>query len=158
MLRLLSIRLLAVRFYDSRIVLHHLPVSVEENRDVFRISKQIIIFSIFPFVSIHIETGELRFSKNGYYLLLGHSPLHVSFSFSRSREAYGKHQYTSGDQRHPIISFHKLNCFYKLLHCFMVAKVLLSFEIKRGGFPKSERKIPIPDICHLFHFWECQYL
>ena len=34
----------------------------------------------------------------------------------------------------------------------MVAKVQLSFEIKREGFPKVEGKIPIPDICHLFHF------
>lgn len=30
-----------------------------------------------------------------------------------------------------------------LLYCFMVAKVQLSFEIKRGGFPKVEGKIPI---------------
>ena len=28
----------------------------------------------------------------------------------------------------------------------MVAKVQLSFEIKRGGFPKVEGKIPIPDL------------
>ena len=28
----------------------------------------------------------------------------------------------------------------------MVAKVLLSFEIKRGGFPKVEGKIPILDL------------
>ena len=34
----------------------------------------------------------------------------------------------------------------------MVAKVQLSFEIKRGGFPKVEGKIPIPDFCHLFRF------
>ena len=34
----------------------------------------------------------------------------------------------------------------------MVAKVQLSFEIKREGFPKVERKIPIPDICHLYRF------
>ena len=34
----------------------------------------------------------------------------------------------------------------------MVAKVLLSFEIKRGGFPKVEGKIPIPDLGYLFHF------
>lgn len=34
----------------------------------------------------------------------------------------------------------------------MVAKVQLSFEIKREGFPKVEGKIPIPDFCYLFHF------
>ena len=34
----------------------------------------------------------------------------------------------------------------------MVAKVLLSFEIKRGGFPKVEGKIPIPVLGYLFHF------
>ena len=34
----------------------------------------------------------------------------------------------------------------------MVAKVQLSFEIKRGGFPKVEGKIPIPDFGYLFHF------
>ena len=28
----------------------------------------------------------------------------------------------------------------------MVAKVQLSFEIKRGGFPKVEGKIPIPGL------------
>ena len=28
----------------------------------------------------------------------------------------------------------------------MVAKVQLSFEIKREGFPKVEGKIPIPDL------------
>ncbi len=39
-----------------------------------------------------------------------------------------------------------------LLYCFMVAKVQLSFEIKRGGFPKVEGKIPIPDLGYLFHF------
>ena len=34
----------------------------------------------------------------------------------------------------------------------MVAKVHFSFEKKRDEFPKVERKIPIPDICHLFRF------
>ena len=34
----------------------------------------------------------------------------------------------------------------------MVAKVQLSFEMKREEFPKVEGKIPIPDICHLFRF------
>ena len=34
----------------------------------------------------------------------------------------------------------------------MVAKVQLSFEIKREEFPKVEGKIPIPDFCYLFHF------
>lgn len=34
----------------------------------------------------------------------------------------------------------------------MVAKVQLSFEIKRGGFPKVEGKIPISDLGYLFHF------
>ena len=34
----------------------------------------------------------------------------------------------------------------------MVAKVHFSFEKKRDEFPKVEGKIPIPDICHLFHF------
>ena len=34
----------------------------------------------------------------------------------------------------------------------MVAKVQLSFEIKREGFPKVEGKIPIPDFCYLVHF------
>ena len=34
----------------------------------------------------------------------------------------------------------------------MVAKVQFSFEIKRGGFPKVEGKIPIPDFDYLFHF------
>ena len=34
----------------------------------------------------------------------------------------------------------------------MVAKVQVSFEIKRGGFPKAEGKIPIPDFGYLFHF------
>jgi len=34
----------------------------------------------------------------------------------------------------------------------MVAKVLLSFEKKREGFPKVEGKIPIPDFCYLVHF------
>ena len=47
---------------------------------------------------------------------------------------------------------HMLNCFYKLLYCFMVAKVQLFFEIKREEFPKVEGKIPIPDLGYLFHF------
>jgi hypothetical protein len=149
---LLYIRRLAVGFYDSCIVLHNLSVSVEEDRDVLGISKQIIIFGIFPFVPKHVETGELRLSQDGNHFLFGHSALYVSFSFSRSREAYGKHQYGCGDERHPIIPFHKLNCFYKLLYCFMVAKVQLSFEIKREGFPKVEGKIPISDFGYLFHF------
>ena len=34
----------------------------------------------------------------------------------------------------------------------MVAKVQLSFEIKREGFPKVEGKIPISDLGYLFHF------
>jgi len=34
----------------------------------------------------------------------------------------------------------------------MVAKVLFSCEKKRDEFPKVERKIPIPVICHLFRF------
>ena len=34
----------------------------------------------------------------------------------------------------------------------MVAKVLLSFEIKREGFPKVEGGIPISDFGYLFHF------
>lgn len=34
----------------------------------------------------------------------------------------------------------------------MVAKVQLSFEIKREEFPKVEGKIPISDFCYLFHF------
>ena len=34
----------------------------------------------------------------------------------------------------------------------MVAKVQLSFEIKREEFPKVEGKIPIPDFCYLVHF------
>ena len=34
----------------------------------------------------------------------------------------------------------------------MVAKVQLSFEIKREGFPKVEGEIPIPDFCYLVHF------
>ncbi|MCP9553300.1 hypothetical protein NNC51_10820 [Prevotella copri] len=34
----------------------------------------------------------------------------------------------------------------------MVAKVQLSFEIKREGFPKVEGKIPISDFCYLVHF------
>ena len=34
----------------------------------------------------------------------------------------------------------------------MVAKVHFSFEKKRDEFPKVERKIPIPVICHLFRF------
>lgn len=34
----------------------------------------------------------------------------------------------------------------------MVAKVQLSFEIKREGFPKVEGKIPISDFGYLFHF------
>ena len=34
----------------------------------------------------------------------------------------------------------------------MVAKVQLSFQIKREGFPKVEGKIPIPDLDNLFHF------
>lgn len=59
MLWLLYIRRLAVGFYDSCIVLHNLSVSVEEDRDVLGISKQIIIFGIFPFVPKHVETGEL---------------------------------------------------------------------------------------------------
>ena len=39
-----------------RVVLHHLPVSVEENRDVFGISKQIIkrIIIIYSFITIII--------------------------------------------------------------------------------------------------------
>ena len=52
MLWLLYIRRLAAGFYDSCIVLHNLSVSVEEDRDVLGISKQIIIFGIFPFVPI----------------------------------------------------------------------------------------------------------
>ena len=35
---------------------------------------------------------------------------------------------------------------------FLNLKVQLSFEIKRGGFPKVEGKIPIPDFGYLFHF------
>ena len=34
----------------------------------------------------------------------------------------------------------------------MVAKVQLSFEIKREGFPKVEGKIPISDLGYLVHF------
>lgn len=34
----------------------------------------------------------------------------------------------------------------------MIAKVQLSFEIKREGFPKVEGKIPISDFCYLVHF------
>ena len=34
----------------------------------------------------------------------------------------------------------------------MVAKVQFSFEIKRGGFPKVEGKIPISDLGYLVHF------
>ena len=34
----------------------------------------------------------------------------------------------------------------------MVAKVQLSFEIKREGFPKVVGKIPISDFGYLFHF------
>lgn len=34
----------------------------------------------------------------------------------------------------------------------MVAKVQLSFEIKREEFPKVEGKIPISDFGYLFHF------
>ena len=34
----------------------------------------------------------------------------------------------------------------------MGAKVQLSFEIKREGFPKVEGKIPISDFGYLFHF------
>ena len=34
----------------------------------------------------------------------------------------------------------------------MVAKVQLSFEIKREGFPKVVGKIPISDFCYLVHF------
>ena len=48
--------------------------------------------------------------------------------------------------------FHKRYSFYKLLYCFMVAKVQLSFQIKREGFPKVEGKIPISDFGYLFHF------
>ena len=34
----------------------------------------------------------------------------------------------------------------------MVAKVQLSFEIKREGFPKVEGGIPISDLGYLVHF------
>ena len=34
----------------------------------------------------------------------------------------------------------------------MGAKVQLSFEIKREGFPKVEGEIPISDLGYLFHF------
>ena len=34
----------------------------------------------------------------------------------------------------------------------MVAKVQLSFEIKREEFPKVEGKIPISDLGYLVHF------
>ena len=83
LLWLLTIRLLAVGFYDSRVVFYHFSRSVEEYRDVLGVSKQIGVFGVFPFVSIDIETGEFRLSQDGNHFLFGHSPLHVSLSFSR---------------------------------------------------------------------------